>query len=55
MCADLHRRLKRLMGPDWYSYARKSYHEDPRGEYVYDRMETVTDDELAIYWQSLHR
>ena len=35
-----------------YSFARKSYHEDPAGQYTYDRMETMTDDEIALYWQS---
>lgn len=47
--------LKRLMGPDWYRWARKSYHDNPGGEYVYDRIETVTDDEVALFWQNTVR
>jgi hypothetical protein len=47
--------LKHLMGPDWYQWARKSYHDDPGGEYTYDRIETMTDDELALFWQNTVR
>lgn len=47
--------LKHLMGPDWYQWARKSYHDDPGGEYTYDRIETATDDEVALFWQNTVR
>ena len=32
---------------------RKSYHEAPGDSYTYDRIETATDDEIALYWQSM--
>ena len=37
-----------------YKWARKSYHDEPDG-YTYDRIEKMTDDEVALFWQNMMR
>lgn len=47
--------IKRAMGPEWWKWCRQSYHSYPGDEYVYDPIEAVPDDQIALAWQQQMR